>query len=246
MGEVEDFAVTQMRKAVEKLGSSAEMYEGPTLMRFLIARSMDPNKAAKMFVQWQKWRASMVPNGFISESEIADELAARKVLLQGLSQDKYPLLIVQACKHFPSKDQPQFKKYVVHLLDKSIASAVKGREIGNEKLIAVVDLKNLMYKNIDARGFITGFQFLQAYYPERLAKLYVIHMPQFFVSVWKLICRFLEKATLEKIVVVGNEEERRQFIKDVGEEVLPEEYGGRARLIAVQDAVLPPLQNGTH
>ncbi|KAK4264030.1 hypothetical protein QN277_029371 [Acacia crassicarpa] len=245
MGEVEDFAVTQMRKAVEKLGSSAEMYEGPTLMRFLIARSMDTNKAAKMFVQWQKWRASMVPNGFISESEVADELAERKVFLQGPSQDKFPLLIVQACKHCPSKDQLQFKKYVIHLLDKTIASGIKGREIGNEKLIPIVDLKNLMYKNIDARGFITGFQFLQAYYPERLEKLYILNMPQFFLRVWKLICRFLEKATLEKIVVVSNEEERRQFVKDVGEDVLPEEYGGRARLTALQDAVLPPLQNGT-
>ena len=86
-----------------------QMYGEPTLMRFLIARSMDPDKAAKMFVQWQKWRAKMVPNGFISESEVSDELECRKVLLQGLSKDKYPVLIIQARRHFPAKDQIQFK-----------------------------------------------------------------------------------------------------------------------------------------
>lgn len=40
-------------------------------------------------------------------------------------------------------------------------SSFKGREIGNEKLIGILDLQNIGYKNIDARGLITGFQFLQ-------------------------------------------------------------------------------------
>ena len=38
---------------------------------------------------------------------------------------------------------------------------MKGREIGNEKLIGILDFRNFTYKNVDARGLITGFQFLQ-------------------------------------------------------------------------------------
>ncbi|XP_020232659.1 CRAL-TRIO domain-containing protein YKL091C [Cajanus cajan] len=245
MDQQSDFALTQMRKSVQNLGSSAEGYGDPTLMRFLISRSMEVEKGAKMFVQWQKWRADMVPNGFISDSEIRDELETRKILLQGLSKDKFPVMIVQTCRHFPSKDQIQFKKFVVYLLDKTIASAFKGREVGNEKLIGIIDLKNISYKNVDARGLITGFQFLQDYYPERLAKCYILHMPWFFVAVWKLVSRFLEKATLEKVVIVTNEDETRAFIREVGEEVLPEEYGGKAKLVAIQDVELTPLENGT-
>lgn len=78
-------------------------------MRFLIARSMDSEKAAKMFVQWQKWREALVPEGFVPESEIREELEARKIYLQGLSKNGYPVMIVKACKHFPSKDILQFK-----------------------------------------------------------------------------------------------------------------------------------------
>ncbi|RDY14112.1 hypothetical protein CR513_00873, partial [Mucuna pruriens] len=243
MDQQTDFALTQLRKSVENLASSAQGYGDPTLMRFLIARSMDVEKSAKMFAQWQKWRTANVPNGFISNSEVPDELEARKIFLQGLSKDKYPVMIIQARRHFPSKDQNQFKKFVVYLLDKTIASAFKGREIGNEKLIGILDLQNISYKNIDARGLITGFQFLQAYYPERLAKCYILHMPWFFVSVWKLVSRFLEKATLEKIVIVTNEDETKEFIREVGEEVLPEEYGGRAKLVAIQDFELTELEN---
>ncbi|KAB1205837.1 hypothetical protein CJ030_MR7G027978 [Morella rubra] len=242
MEKNQELALTQIRKSVEKLGSSTEGYGDPTLMRFLIARSMDPDKAAKMFVQWLNWRAAMMPDGFISESEVQDELQARKIYLQGLSKDKYPVMIVKASKHFPSKDHVQFKKFVIHLLDKTIASSFKGMEIGNEKLIGILDLQHIAYKNIDARGLITGFQFLQAYYPERLAKCFILHMPRFFVSVWRMVSRFLEKATLEKIVIVTTEEERRDFIKEVGEEVLPEDYGGQAKVVALQDVVLAPLE----
>ncbi|PWA94257.1 CRAL-TRIO lipid binding domain-containing protein [Artemisia annua] len=190
--------LTQMRNIIQNLGSSTENCGDLMLERFLIARSMDPNKAAKMFVTWQKWRASFVPLGYIPDSEVMDQLDAKKIYLQGLSKDGHPVMIVKGSKHYPAKDQPQFKKFVVHLLDKVIASGFKGKEIGNEKLIGVLDLDQIGYKNVDARALITGFQFLQAYYPERLAKCYLLNMPWFFVSVWRLVSKFLEKATLEK------------------------------------------------
>ncbi|KAK2997804.1 hypothetical protein RJ639_025693 [Escallonia herrerae] len=84
------FSLTQIRKSVEKLGSSAENYGDPTLIRFLVARSNDPDKAAKMFVQWQKWKAEFVPLGFVPDSEVPDELQAKKIFLQGLSKDGHP------------------------------------------------------------------------------------------------------------------------------------------------------------
>ncbi|CAN1297341.1 SEC14 cytosolic factor [Linum perenne] len=229
MENANEMAIAQMRKSVEKLGSTTEKHGDQTLNRFLIARSMNTDKAAEMFVQWQKWRESFVPNGFISDSEVPDELAAKKIYLQ-------------VSKHYPSKDQLQFKKFIVHLLDKTIASSFNGRrERGNEKLVAVLDLHQLAYKNVDIRGLITGFQFLQAYYPERLHKLYILNMPRFFVSVWRIVSRFLEKATLDKIMIVKNEKEMREFVREVGEETLPEEYGGRTKLVAIQDVTLPPL-----
>ncbi|KAL3830691.1 hypothetical protein ACJIZ3_019493 [Penstemon smallii] len=239
MEQNQKLALAQMRKSVQDLGFSTEIYGDHTLMRFLIARSMDTEKASKMFVQWQKWRDSFVPLNHIPDSEIEDELSSEKVYLQeGLSKTGNPVMIIKANKHFASKDQLQFKKFVVHLLDKTIASSFRGKEIGDEKLIGILDLKQISYKNVDARGLITGFQFLQAYYPERLAKCYLLHMPWFFVSVWRLVSRFLEKATLEKIVIVTNEDERREFVQHIGEESLPEEYGGRAKLVLLQDFVL--------
>lgn len=86
------------------------------MMRFLIARSMDVEKAAKMFVQWQKWRDTMVPNGRIDESEIEDELGTKKMFLQGLSKNGHAVLFLKGSKHFPAKDQVQFKSESPYLV----------------------------------------------------------------------------------------------------------------------------------
>ncbi|KAG2297943.1 hypothetical protein Bca52824_034415 [Brassica carinata] len=240
MEESQDLALAQLKKSVEKLSSSTEGYEKPTLMRFLIARSMNPDKAAKMFVDWQKWRASMIPpSGFIPDSEVKDELEFRKMFLQGPTKSGQPLVVCKVSKHVPAKDQLLFKKFIVHVLEKSIASAIQGKEVGDEKVVGLLDLQNITYKNLDARGTITGFQVLQAYYPERLSKCYILHMPGIFVTPWRFVCRFLDKATKEKIVIVTNDEEQRQLEEEVGLDALPEEYGGRAKLTATQDVLLP-------
>lgn len=46
-----------------------------------------------------------------------------------------------------------------------------------------------------------------------------------------------------QIVIVTNDGERRDFIKEVGEETLPEEYGGCAKLRAIQEVELAPLED---
>lgn len=45
-----------------------------------------------------------------------------------------------------------------------------------------------------------------------------------------------------QVVIVTNEEERNFFVKEIGEEVLPEEYGGRAMLVDPQDVTVPPVE----
>lgn len=48
-----------------------------------------------------------------------------------------------------------------------------------------------------------------------------------------------------QIVIVTNKDEEKDFVKEVGEEVLPEEYGGRAKSVALQDVTLPQLDDET-
>nr|GEY05528.1 hypothetical protein [Tanacetum cinerariifolium] len=100
----------KMRKKHRMIGvASFPKYGYPTLERFLINRSMDPKKAAKMFVEWQKWRSSFVPLGFIPDSEIPELLEQRKLFFSGFSKNGHPVVILSADKHYPAKDQDQYK-----------------------------------------------------------------------------------------------------------------------------------------
>ena len=45
-----------------------------------------------------------------------------------------------------------------------------------------------------------------------------------------------------QIVMVSNEEKGKIFIKEIGEETVPEEYGGQAKLVALQDVTLTQLE----
>ncbi|GAB2226693.1 hypothetical protein Droror1_Dr00022512 [Drosera rotundifolia] len=239
MEEDRAVALSQMKQAIRCLGSSPDNYLDATLLRFLKARSMVPEKAAKMFVQWEAWRASTVPSGSISEDEIPDQLNDKKAFLGGLTKEGYPLVILKGNRHYPPKDKLQLKKFIIYFLDKSVASAYKGGiETGTEKVTALIDLGDIPFKNFDAQALITGFQLLQNYYPERLAKCYIVDMPRVFVGMWRMVSYFLDKATKEKITFVSNENERKEMIKQVGEDVVPKLYGGKAELVPIQDVIL--------
>lgn len=113
-----------------------------------------------------------------------------------------------------------------------------GRETGNEKLAAIVDLGGLSFKNADARAFIPGFQVQQAYYPGILAKCYIWDTPRFIVSIWNVISSFLEKTTTEMITIVNTEDEKRELVEEIGEDVIPVAYGGKAKFVTIQDFAL--------
>ncbi|KAL9259215.1 hypothetical protein AKJ16_DCAP05184 [Drosera capensis] len=209
MEEEKATALAQMKQAVRDLGSSTDNYLDGNLMRFLIARSMVPEKAAKMFVQWQEWRSSFVPLGYIPDYEVRDQLEERKMFLGGMTKEGYPLILVKACRHNSlSKDKLQLKS--------------------------------------------------ESYYPERLGKCYMLNTPWFLANMWKMISYFLDKATQEKassvpwfrsilnphlfcliaVVFVYSEEEKKKFIEHLGEDLVSEEFGGKAKLVALQDVTI--------
>ncbi|KAH7286086.1 hypothetical protein KP509_33G057800 [Ceratopteris richardii] len=205
---------------------------------------MHVDKAAKMFVQSHRWRASFVPQGYIPIDHITSELNANKCALQGSSKEGYPLVIGLAAKHYPGSSLDTFKSYVVYILDKTIASASVR---GTEKITAIIDLKHMSYKNVDLKGYITAFQILQDFYPERLAKLYLVNAPKFFHGVWKVVSRFLDQSTKDKICVLSNDVIGEVLLSVVDVGTLPSDYGGKAEFIFIQDVDAPnfPWQVGS-
>lgn len=84
------------------------------IRRFLRARNLDVEKASAMFLKYLKWKRSIMPNGYISPSEIAEDIAQEKVFVQGLDKKGRPIVVAFAAKHFQSKNGADgFKRIIL-------------------------------------------------------------------------------------------------------------------------------------
>ncbi|KAF8390739.1 hypothetical protein HHK36_025266 [Tetracentron sinense] len=204
-----------------------------TIRRFLRARDLDVEKASGLFLKYLKWRRAFVPNGSISVSEVSNEIAQKKMFLQGLDKKERPIGIVFGAKHFQTTGNPEeFKRFVVYLLDKVCARMPRGQE----KFVTIVDLEGWGYSNLDIRAYVGALSMLQDYYPERLGKLFIVHVPFIFMTAWKIVYPFIDNNTKKKIVFVENNKLKSTLLEDIDESQIPEIYGGKLPLVPIEDA----------
>ncbi|KAJ1704024.1 hypothetical protein LUZ63_003803 [Rhynchospora breviuscula] len=231
--ETEWFLVAKMRAFVETRDPSAKETDNFTLRRFLRARDLDIEKGSSLFLKYLKWRRQTVPNGFISESEIQNDLSQRKVFMQGFDKVRRPILVCFLAKHdYSKRHMEEFKRFVTYGLDKACARMPSGQE----KFICIADLKGWTYGHCDIRAYIASLETMQNYYPERLGKALLINVPGIFMKAWKIIYPFIDKNTKEKFIFVDNKKLQEALLEDIHESQLPEIYGGNLPLVPIENA----------
>ncbi|XP_074317141.1 uncharacterized protein LOC141653315 [Silene latifolia] len=224
-----------MRAYLESHDPSSKEVDDLTLRRFLRARNLDVEKAALFFLKYQNWRNSFVPKGYISEAEIQYDLAQNKVFLGGLDKKKRRVAVIYGSRHTQNSKAgglDEFKRFCVYLLDKIIASIPDGQE----KFVAIANLKGFGYSNSDIRGYLGAFSILQDCYPERLGKLFLVDAPKLFMIMWKMIYPFIDNNTKSKIEFVDTKQLKSTLLEIMEESQLPDIYGGTLPLNPIQDA----------
>ncbi|KAF5192737.1 Phosphatidylinositol transfer protein [Thalictrum thalictroides] len=230
--ELEQYKLGVLRTSVEKKDPTSKGVDDMMLRRFLRARNLDIEKSSSLFLKYLKWRREFVPRGFISESEITKDLAAKKFFLQGLDKDGRPIGVVLVAKHFPGKGKvgvDEFKRFVVYFLDKA-CSRMEG---GQEKFLIIADLQGWGYSNFDLRGYVGAISILQDCYPERLGKLLLVHVPYIFMAAWKMIYPFIDNNTRKKIAFVDNKKLSSTLLQYIDDSQIPETYGGKLPLVPI-------------
>ncbi|PIA32855.1 hypothetical protein AQUCO_04300053v1 [Aquilegia coerulea] len=125
--EIDQQKLFLMRSFVQKQDPTSKAVDDVVLKRFLRYRKLDVEKASDSFLKYLKWRQSFVPNGFISESEIPNELSQKKVFMQGFDKKGFPLAVVFNGRHVPVKSKDsldELKRFLVYSLDKICARCV--------------------------------------------------------------------------------------------------------------------------
>ncbi|CAN0909591.1 Phosphatidylinositol transfer protein 3 [Linum grandiflorum] len=204
-----------LRHLAERHDPSSTEVEDATLRRFLKARDMDVEKASAMFLKYLKWRRSLSP---ISAADIPNEISQNKTFVQGSDKTGRPICVVFGARHFQNK-----------------IGGVEEFKPGQEKFVVIGDLEGWGYTNSDIRGYLAALHILQDYYPERLGKLFILHVPYVFMAVWKVVYPFIDCNTRKKIVFVENKKLTSTLLDDIDENQLPDVYGGKLRLVPIQE-----------
>ncbi|THG08490.1 phosphatidylinositol transfer protein 3-like [Camellia sinensis] len=222
-----------MRAFVQTQDPSSKDADDLMIRRFLRARDLDIEKASTMFLKYLKWRRTFVSNGFISASEIQHDLAQNKMFLQGMDKKGRPITVAFGGRHFHNKGGlVEFKRFTVFALEKLCSRMPAGQE----KFVVICDLEGWGYANSDIRAYLGALSILQDYYPERLGKLFIIHVPYIFMAVWKVVPSFIDDNTKKKIMFVENKKLKSTLLQDIDESQLPEIYGGKLPLAPIQDS----------
>ncbi|KAL5672887.1 hypothetical protein ACJX0J_017193, partial [Zea mays] len=168
-----------------------------TLRRFLRARGHNVDKAAAMLLKFLRWRAEAAPGGgTVREEQVRGELEQDKIYMGGVDRTGRPIIVGLLAKHYSAnRDMAEFKSFVVYFFDKICARIPRGQE----KFLAIMDLKGWGYANCDVRAYIAAIEIMQNYYPERLGKALMINVPYIFLKVWKtMIYPFIDANTRDK------------------------------------------------
>ncbi|XP_060205362.1 uncharacterized protein LOC132633146 [Lycium barbarum] len=234
INEEEKKKISLVRALAEKQDPSSKEVDDFAIRRFLRARDLDVDKASAMLLKYLKWKKSFVPNGFISPSEIPNEIAHNKMFLQGVDKQGRPIAVVFGGRHMQNKlgGLDEFKRFVVLALEKLCSRTSPGRE----KFVVIGDLQGFGYSNSDARAYLGALSILQDCYPERLGKLIVVHVPYLFWTMWKIVYPFIDNNTKKKITFVENKRLTTTLLQDIDESQLPEIYGGKMPLVPIHEA----------
>uniref|UniRef100_A0A453MID4 CRAL-TRIO domain-containing protein n=3 Tax=Aegilops tauschii TaxID=37682 RepID=A0A453MID4_AEGTS len=219
--------VAELREFVEAQDPSAKEEDDFALRRFLRARDHNINKASVMLLRYLAWKRVTKPHGFISDDEVRGEIAKGRDRHQGFDRLGRPMSYLYGGRHFPvRRDHEDLKRYVVYVFDKICTKLLTGQE----KFAAVIDLKGWGYANCDIRGYLAGLDIMQSYYPERLGRVFLIHVPYLFMAAWKIVYPLIDDKTKKKFVFVADRDLDATLRDAIDESQLPEEYGGKLKL----------------
>ncbi|PWN26589.1 putative SEC14-phosphatidylinositol/phosphatidylcholine transfer protein [Jaminaea rosea] len=235
----QEHKLKQFRAKIEEAGIfNPERHDDACLCRFLRARKWDVEAALTMFKDAEKWRKEfkvdeLYENFDYPEKEKVDEIYPQFYHKQ--DKDGRPVYIEQLGKldlrklYEVTTPERQLQKLVVEYEKFQrerlpVCTAQKGELV--ETSCTIMDLKNVGLSQFwKVSGYVQEASKIgQYYYPETMGKLYIVHPPWLFNTVWNVIKGYLDPVTVDKIHILSDDKQLLEQIPDVD---LPTIVGGK-------------------
>ncbi len=224
--------------------SDTDDYE---LLRFLRARQFNVENAKKMVVEYKEWYKENKIASMLDKFPPKTEVLARLVptAFFGFDKEGHPIYIERTgminCEILMSQftDNEIYMSHVwgqEHQIRRCAESCAKrGLPKGSiESFTTIMDLEGLTLGHRAALKFtqlITEAD--QKYYPERMAKTFVVNPPMLFSFFWKIVQLWLDPVTKSKVVFCS--EGNPELFEYIDRDQVAKRYGGDADVPGLND-----------
>jgi hypothetical protein len=199
------------------------------------------DKAYERMINYFKWYKSFFPLNIQPGDNCVKVLNSGFLYIFGRDHQFRPLIICQ-----PYILQDCLNKYS----DSDImnASIFICQYIANYMLIPGQIENWIMIVNMDGTSVLSLpdsvkklINNMSEYFIARLYRCYILGLNAFLRIIYKIICNFVEKTTVEKVIILDNKDDPRKH-NDINPENLEERFGGKAQncIYDQENSLFPP------
>lgn len=225
---------------MNKLNVRNPRFTDQYFLRFCRARAFDYEKVVQMFEDMLKWRAEQHVDDIlkIDFPRVKDIWIYYPHGYYGVDKKGRPVYIerysnLKIKEMFQVMNEAEFMQYYIQSYEKLIhiifkeASKARGKLI--ERTVTILDMKGFgvgQALSSDVRGFMSlAIKIGQDYYPEMMAKMFIINTGFTFKALWAVAQPFLDKKTKEKISILGDNY-KKALNEWIDDDQLPDFLGG--------------------
>ena len=240
----------EMRKYIkEELKITDRRWNNWTILRFCRARKFDREKVKLMINNFLDWAKEMNLQE-LGNIDMEHYKRLRELYIHGYYHtDKTgrPVYIEKVNEFKPSEifkiyPEKELMEYHIQSYERLLnvifpaCSFAYGKRI--EKTLTIMDLKGVNTFKLFA-GKIKQFvqiatKIAQDYYPEVLGNMYIINSGYLFAGLWALVKPWIDVKTQKKIIIKSGSG-KKDLLKVIDEEKLPEFLGGTCKDLLVND-----------
>lgn len=212
------------------------------LLRFLVARSYDPQAAYKQYSASAAWRRKVALVQTYDNTDIQVFERMNRVQPQwtghrdrtGIPVNVYVLSeirpedLAQVAKEDPGLSSVFLPAEYITNFAHPLCNRVQNDGIVINKSTNIVDLSNVgLRKFWNLRSLLqTASSMATAHYPETVERIFIVGAPYFFPTIWSLVTRWFDPATTKKIFVLSASEATEKLTEFIAPENLPKRFGG--------------------
>ena len=185
------------------------------------------DKAYERMINYFKWYKSFFPLNIQPGDNCTKVLNSGFLYIFGRDHQFRPLIICQpyilqdCLDKYSSTDIMNASIFVCQYMANYML--IPG-QIENWIMIVNMDGTNVLNLPDSVKKLINN---MSEYFVARLYRCYILGLNAFLRIIYKIICAFVEKSTVEKVIILDNKEDPRKH-NDINPENLEERFGGKA------------------